>query len=390
MIEVVAEADDTLTHKYLEGEALTTAEIRHGLRLGTLQSKFVPVLTGSALKNKGIQPMLDASPTSCPRPRRPADDRARARHDKEVVRTVDDKEPFSGLVFKIATDPFVGHLAFFRVYSGTLKAGSYVLNSTKGKKERGRARARDARQPPRGDREVYAGDIGAIVGPQGHHHRRHAVRPGPPDPARVDELPRAGHRGQDRAQDEGRPGQDGQSPSSAWPRRTRPFRVKTDQESGETLIAGMGELHLDVIVDRMVREFRVAANIGRPQVSYRETIRRPAEGVGRFIRQTGGKGQYGHVVLNLEPELQGRRLRVRRQDRRRHDSARVHARRPAGDHRDARDGRLRRLPDGRRQGDRLRRLVPRGRLVGDGVQDRRLRWRSRTRSRRPARSSSSP
>src|SRR5215212_9740302 len=165
MVETVAEADDTLTHKYLEGEALTTAEIRHGLRLGTLQSRFVPVLTGSALKNKGIQPMLDAVTEYLPSPLDvPPTIGLRPETDQEVVRTVDDREPFSALVFKIATDPFVGHLAFFRVYSGTLKAGSYVLNSTKDKKER-ISRVLEMHANHREEiEEIYAGDIGAIVG----------------------------------------------------------------------------------------------------------------------------------------------------------------------------------------------------------------------------------
>jgi elongation factor G len=165
MIEIVAEADDTLTHKYLEGEALTTAEIRHGLRLGTLQSKFVPVLTGSALKNKGVQPMLDAVTEFLPSPLDvPPTIGIKPGTDQELVRTPDDKEPMSGLVFKIATDPFVGHLAFFRVYSGTLKAGSYVLNSAKGRKERvGRALEMHANHREEIS-EIYAGDIGAIVG----------------------------------------------------------------------------------------------------------------------------------------------------------------------------------------------------------------------------------
>ena len=215
MVSAVAEADDALTHKYLEGEELTTAEIRHGLRLGTLQSKFVPVLTGSALKNKGIQPMLDAVTEFLPSPLDvPPTIGLRPGTDQELVRTVDDKEPFSALVFKIATDPFVGHLAFFRVYSGTLKAGSYVLNSAKGKKERVGARPRDARQPSRGGQRGLRRRHRRGRRPQGHLHRRHPVRAGASDPARDDLLPRARHRGQDRAQDEGRPGQDGHRPAA--------------------------------------------------------------------------------------------------------------------------------------------------------------------------------
>jgi len=305
MIEVVAEADDTLTHKYLEGEVLTNAEIRHGLRLGTLQSKFVPVLTGSALKNKGIQPMLDAVTEFLPSPLDvPPTIGLKPGTDQQVVRTVDDKEPFSGLVFKIATDPFVGHLAFFRVYSGTLRAGSYVLNSAKGKKERvGRVLEMHANHREEID-EVYAGDIGAIVGLKDTYtgdtlcDPEHPILletisfPEPVIEVKIEPKTKA---------DQDKMGIALQRLAEEDPT----FRVKTDPESGETLIAGMGELHLDVIVDRMVREFKVAANVGRPQVSYRETIRRAAEGNGRFVRQTGGKGQYGHVILTAEPNTKG-------------------------------------------------------------------------------------
>jgi len=305
LIEAVAEVDDTLTHKYLEGEELTVAEIRHGLRLGTLQSKFVPVLTGSALKNKGVQPMLDAVTEFLPSPLDvPPTIGLRPGTDQELVRTVDDKEPFSALVFKIATDPFVGHLAFFRVYSGTLKAGSYVLNSTKGKKER-ISRVLEMHANHREEiTEVYAGDIGAIVGlkesftgdtlcdPEHPILLESMTFPEPVIEVKVEPRTKA---------DQDKMGVALQRLAEEDPT----FRVHTDPESGETLIAGMGELHLDVIVDRMVREFKVAANVGKPQVSYRETIRRSAEGNGLFKRQTGGKGQYGHVVLTAEPNEPG-------------------------------------------------------------------------------------
>jgi elongation factor G len=305
MIEAVAEVDDTLTHKYLEGEALTAAEIRHGLRLGTLQSRFVPVLAGSALKNKGVQPMLDAVTEFLPSPLDvPPTIGIRPNTDQELVRTVDDKEPFAALVFKIATDPFVGHLAFFRVYSGTLKAGSYVLNSAKGKKERvGRVLEMHANHREEIE-EIYAGDIGAIVGLKDTYtgdtlcDPEHPILletisfPEPVIEVKIEPKTKA---------DQDKMGLALQRLAEEDPT----FRVKTDPESGETLIAGMGELHLDVIVDRMVREFKVAANVGRPQVSYRETIRRPAEGNGRFVRQTGGKGQYGHVILKAEPNTKG-------------------------------------------------------------------------------------
>jgi elongation factor G len=305
MVEVVAEADDTLTHKYLEGETLTTAEIRHGLRLGTLQSKFVPVLTGSALKNKGIQPMLDAVTELLPSPLDvPPTIGLKPGTDQELVRTVDDKEPFSALVFKIATDPFVGHLAFFRVYSGTLKAGSYVLNSAKGKKERV-SRVLEMHANHREEiEEIFAGDIGAIVGLKDTYTGDTLCDPEQPILLETISFPEPVI--EVKIEPKTKADQDKMGIALQRLAEEDPtFRVKTDPESGETLIAGMGELHLDVIVDRMVREFKVAANVGRPQVSYRETIRRLAEGNGLFKRQTGGKGQYGHVVLTAEPNTKG-------------------------------------------------------------------------------------
>ena len=305
MIEAVAEADDALTQKYLEGEQLTVEEIRHGIRLGTLQSKFVPVLTGSALKNKGIQPMLDAVTEFLPSPLDvPPTIGLRPGTDEELVRIVDDKEPFAALAFKIAADPFVGKLAFFRVYSGTLKAGSYVQNTAKGKRERvGRILQMHANHREEID-EVYAGDIAAIVGLKDtftgdtlsdieHPILLETITfPEPVIEVKIEPKTKA---------DQDKMGIALQRLAEEDPT----FRVKTDPESGETLIAGMGELHLDVIVDRMVREFKVAANVGRPQVSYRETIRRLAEGNGLFKRQTGGKGQFGHVVLTAEPNIKG-------------------------------------------------------------------------------------
>jgi elongation factor G len=305
MIEVVAEVDDTLTHKYLEGEELTSEELRHGLRLGTLQSKFVPVLAGSALRNKGIQPMLDAVTHYLPSPLDvPPTIGLRPGTDHELVRTTDDKEPFAALVFKIATDPFVGHLAFFRVYSGTLKAGSYVLNSAKGKKERvGRVLEMHANHREEIS-EVYAGDIGAIVGLKDTYTGDTLCDPEHPILLETISFPEPVIE----VKIEPRTKADQDKMGIALQRLAEEdptFRVHTDAESGETLIAGMGELHLDVIVDRMIREFKVAANVGKPQVSYRETIRRAADGNGLFKRQTGGKGQYGHVVLTGEPTEKG-------------------------------------------------------------------------------------
>jgi elongation factor G len=301
LVEAVAEMDDELMHKYLEGTELTEDELVRGLRLGTLQYRIVPVLTGSALKNKGVQPMLDAVVAYLPSPLDvpPVIGEHPVTH-AEVLRTVDDREPFSALAFKIAADPFVGKLAFFRVYSGTLKAGSYILNSSKGRKERiGRILQMHANHREEID-EVHAGDIAAAVGLKETYTGDTLADPDHPVilesmtfPEPVIEV---------KIEPKTKADQDKMGLALARLAEEDPtFRVKTDDESGETLIAGMGELHLDVLVDRMIREFRVAANIGKPQVSYRETIRRVAEGNGRFIRQTGGKGQYGHVILKLEP-----------------------------------------------------------------------------------------
>jgi elongation factor G len=305
LIEAVADVDDDLAHKYLEGEEITEAEIKHGIRLATLQYKWVPILCGSALRNKGVQPMLDAVVDYLPSPLDvPPVISLDPRSGGEVVRTVDDGEPFAALAFKIAADPFVGKLAFFRVYSGTLRAGSYVLNATKGRKERiGRILQMHANHREEID-EVYAGDIAAAVGlkdtftgdtlsdPDHPVILESMTFPEPVIEVAIEPKTKA---------DQDKLGIALQRLAEEDPT----FRVKTDEESGQTLIAGMGELHLDVLVDRMVREFRVAANVGKPQVSYRETIRRAAEGNGRFVRQTGGKGQYGHVVLTLEPADKG-------------------------------------------------------------------------------------
>jgi elongation factor G len=308
MIEAVADMDDELTHKYLEGIDFTVDEIKRGLRLGTLSTRLIPVLGGSALRNKGVQRMLDAvidflpSPLDVP-PMIALDPRTGA----ELVRRPDDAEPFSALAFKIAADPFVGKLAFFRVYSGTLKAGSYVMtiNAKKGvRRERiGRLLQMHANHREEID-EVYAGDIAAAVGlkdtftgdtladPDHQVILESMTFPEPVIEVKIEPKTKA----------------DQDKLTIALQRLAEEdptFRVKTDPETAETLIAGMGELHLDVLVDRMVREFKVAANIGKPQVSYRETIRRAAEGNGRFVKQTGGKGQYGHAVIKIEPQEKG-------------------------------------------------------------------------------------
>jgi elongation factor G len=305
MIEVVAEMDDELTHKYLEGHTLSNEDIKRGLRIGTLDYRIVPVLAGSALKNKGVQPVLDGVVDYLPSPLDvPSVVGLHPTTHAEIIRNANDGEPFSALVFKIAADPYVGKLAYFRVYSGTLNAGSYVLNATKGKKERiGRILQMHANHREEIE-TVYAGDIAAAVGlkesftgdtltePEHPIVLESIVFPEPVIEVAIEPKTKA----------------DQDKLAMALQRLAEEdptFRVHTDVESGQTRIAGMGELHLDVLVDRMVREFKVAANVGRPTVAYRETIRREAVGDYRHVKQTGGKGQYGHVVIRIEPNTPG-------------------------------------------------------------------------------------
>jgi elongation factor G len=305
LVEAVADLDDDVAHKYLEGQYVTADELRRGLRAGTLAYKLIPVLCGSALKNKGVQPMLDAvidylpSPLDVP----PVTGRD-PRTGDELTRPTDDSAPFAALAFKIAADPYVGKLAFFRVYSGTLKTGSYIYNSSKGHKERiGRILQMHANHREEIE-AVGAGDIAAAVGlkntftgdtlcDEAHPIVLEAITfPEPVIELAVEPKTKA----------------DQDKMALALQRLAEEdptFRVTSDQESGQTRIAGMGELHLEVIVDRMMREFKVQANVGRPQVSYREAIRQPARAEGRFVRQTGGKGQYGHAVITLEPLERG-------------------------------------------------------------------------------------
>ncbi len=301
LVEAVADLDDDIAHRFLEGQEVDADSLRRALRAGTLASKIIPVLCGSALKNKGVQPMLDAVIEYLPSPL----DVAAVigtdpRNGEQVTRHADPAEPFSALAFKIAADPFVGKLAFFRVYSGTLKTGSYVYNATKGEKERiGRLIELHANHREEIE-SVSAGDIAAAVGLKTTFTGdtlcdeskpiilENIVFPEPVIELAVEPKTKA----------------DQDKMAIALQRlgeEDPTFRVSSDEESGQTRIAGMGELHLEVIVDRMLREFKVQANVGRPQVSYRETIRKPVKGEGRFVRQTGGKGQYGHAVITLEP-----------------------------------------------------------------------------------------
>lgn len=305
MVEAVAEQDEELMMKYLEGEALTEEEIRKGLRLGTINVKLTPVICGSSYKNKGVQEMLDAVIDYMPSPLDiPPIEGVIADSDEKIVRHADDKEPFSALAFKIMVDPFVGKLAFFRVYSGFTQSGSYIYNSTKGKRERlGRIVQLHANHREE-IKEVYTGDIAAAVGLKDTTtgdtlcDENHAVIlesmvfPEPVINVAIEPKTKAG---QDKM------GIALQKLAEEDPT----FKTYTNEETGQTIIAGMGELHLEIIVDRMLREYKVEANIGKPQVAYKETIKKKVQVEGKFVRQSGGKGQYGHVWIELEPKEPG-------------------------------------------------------------------------------------
>jgi len=305
VVEALADLDNEIAHSYLEGEAIAPARLVAALRAGTLAYQIVPVLCGSALKNKGIQPMLDGVIDYLPSPLDvDAVSGTDPRTGETVQRHTDDAEPFAALAFKIAADPYVGKLAFFRVYSGTLKTGSYVYNASKDQKERiGRILQMHANHREEIE-QVGAGDIAAAVGLKNTFtgdtlcdESKPVILEAITFPEPVIELA---------VEPKTKADQDKMALALQRLAEEDPtFRVSTDQESSQTRIAGMGELHLEVIVDRMMREFKVQANVGRPQVSYREAIRKPVKAVGRFVRQTGGKGQYGHAVITLEPLERG-------------------------------------------------------------------------------------
>ncbi len=301
MLDAVAEFDEQAMEKYLHGQSLSVEEVKRAIRAGTISLKITPVLCGSAFKNKGVQQLLDGVVEYLPSPLDiPPVVGVEPGTDKEVKRAPSDSEPFSALAFKIMTDPFAGQLTFFRVYSGTLKTGTTVLNITKGTKERiGRLLKMHANKREEID-TVYAGDIAAAVGLKGAttgdtlSDEKHQVLlevmkfPEPViamaiEPKTKPDQEKMGVGLQKLAQED---------PS---------FRVRTDEETAQTIISGMGELHLEIIVDRLFREFKVEANVGKPEVAYRETIRRSAEAEGKYIKQTGGRGQYGHACITVEP-----------------------------------------------------------------------------------------
>ncbi len=306
LVEAVADFDDNVMHKYLEEQDITEEEIKEGLRLGTVKGVLVPVLCGAALRNRGVQPILDAVVDYLPSPADvPAVEGKNPKTEALEVREHDDNEPFSALAFKIQMDPQgVGKLTFFRVYSGRLKAGSSVLNASTGRRERlGRILRMHAIRREDVD-EVFTGDIAAAVGLKSTTtgdtlcdeaapiQLESITFPEPVISVAIEPKTKA---------DQEKLGMALQRLSEEDPT----FKVHTDEETGQTIIEGMGELHLEIIIDRLLREFRVDANQGKPQVAYKETVKRPAHGVGRFIRQTGGKGQFGHAEVDVRPGERG-------------------------------------------------------------------------------------
>src|SRR3989441_4150491 len=305
LIEAVADCDEPLMEKYLNGQEITETELRAAIRKAGLQLKLVPVLCGAAFRNKGVQPLLDAVVDYLPSPLDVPPVRGKNPNShKEEERPPSDEAPFSALAFKIMTDPFVGTLTFFRVYSGALFSGSSVYNSIKGKRERiGRLLKMHANKKEE-IKEVYAGDIAAAVGlktattgdtlcDENHPIVLESIDfPDPVISIAIEPKSKA---------DQEKLGLSLQKLATEDPS----FRVRTDEETGQTIISGMGELHLEIIVDRLLREFSVGANVGKPQVAYKETVRKAVEQEGKFIRQTGGRGQYGHVYLKVEPQQPG-------------------------------------------------------------------------------------
>ena len=306
MVEKVAELDDKLTEKYLSGEKISEEEIKSAIRKGVITTKIFPVFTGTALRNKGVQLILDAVVDYLPSPIDVPNIKGFDVNDKTKEQDIvaKDDAPFAALAFKVATDPFVGQLTFFRVYAGKLEAGTYVLNSTKGEKERIARILRMHANHREEIQEIYAGGIGAIVGlkntttgdtlcdPEKPVLLESITFPEPVISIAIEPKTKA----------------DQEKMGLALRRLAEEdptFRMRTDEETGQTIISGMGELHLDIIVDRMKREFKVEANIGQPQVAYRETIKAEAQAEGKYIRQSGGHGQYGHVWIRVEPQEKG-------------------------------------------------------------------------------------
>jgi elongation factor G len=304
LIEFVAEQDEVLTERYLEGGVITDEEIKKAIRDATLANKIIPVFCGSAFKNKGVQPLLDGIIDYLPSPVDVPPVKGYKKDGAWVTREADDKSPFSALIFKVMTDPFVGQQYFLRVYSGFIKSGSYIYNSSKEKRER-IGRLLNVHANKREEiKEVYAGDIAVAIGlkntgtgdtlcDEDNLVVLESIEfPEPVISVAIEPKTQA----------------DQEKMAESLKKLTiedPSFKVRTDEETNQTIISGMGELHLEVIVDRLLREFKVAANVGRPQVAFKETITKPVRSEGKFIRQSGGRGQYGHVCLELEPQERG-------------------------------------------------------------------------------------
>ncbi|GIP01355.1 elongation factor G [Paenibacillus lautus] len=300
LVEKVAELDEDLTMKYLEGEEITIAELKAALRKGVVEVKIFPVICGSSYRNKGVQLMLDAVIDYLPAPTDVPDIKGTHEDGTEAIRHSSDEEPFSALAFKIATDPYVGKLTFFRVYSGVLQSGSYVLNATKGKRERiGRILQMHANSRQEIS-EVFAGDIAAAVGLKDTGTGDTLCDE--KDPVILESMNFPDPVIEIAVEPKTKADQDKLGVALGKLTEEDPtLRAHTDEETGQTILAGMGELHLDIIIDRMRREFKVETNVGKPQVAYRETFRQPARVEGKFVRQSGGRGQYGHVWVEFEP-----------------------------------------------------------------------------------------
>jgi elongation factor G len=302
LLEAVADQDEELMVMYLEGEEIEPDQIRAAIRQATLNIRMTPVFVGSAFKNKGVQPLLDGVVDYLPSPLDVPPVEGKTLDGEEITREADENGPLAALAFKVQADPHVGKLTYVRVYSGTLKAGSYVMNTTKGRRERvGRLLQLHANSREQRD-EVYAGELVAAIGLSDTGTGDTLVSADDPEQVVLEEMifPEPVIR----QAIEPKTKADQEKLSVALQRLAEEdptFTVRSDEETGQTIVAGMGELHLEIIVDRLLREFRVDANIGRPQVAYRETIRKRVEGIeGRFVRQTGGRGQYGHAVINAE------------------------------------------------------------------------------------------
>ncbi len=301
MVEAICETDDALAEKFLLDEAITVEELKRGLRKATIATKIIPVTCGASYKNKGVQLLLDAMVDYLPSPVDiPPVVGINPKTEEEATREADDNAPFSALAFKVMTDPFVGQLCFFRVYSGTLKAGSYVMNASKGKRERiGRILMMHANHRSDVDK-VYAGDIAAAVGLRNTTTGDTLTAEQAPIVLESMDFPEPVI--SVAIEPKSKASQEKMEVALAKLAEEDPtFRTRVDMETGQMIVSGMGELHLAIIVDRMLREFKVEANVGQPQVAYRETITKTAKGEGRFVRQTGGHGQYGHVIIQVAP-----------------------------------------------------------------------------------------